>query len=153
MCWYPVPVSVPVNVIRQLPLGRGRLHKAIRHQLLCCAEGRARTHPRLPNVGFRHTGFSETELPEMPILGNRVAAFGRSRKLGDAKRAGAVRPWPSPEAALLGGLYALPLVLTYIHTPTFSNRYSNTSNASHAPSLHSSSFSLVVGRQPLPWSP
>jgi hypothetical protein len=37
---------------------------------LCCAEGRARTHPRLPNVGFRHTGLSETELPEIQILGN-----------------------------------------------------------------------------------
>src|SRR5918994_2635253 len=79
MCWYPVPVSVPVNVIRQLPLGRGRLHKAIRHQLLCCAEGRARTHPRLPNVGFRHTGFSETSFPQsvyITLALYRLADFG-----------------------------------------------------------------------------
>jgi hypothetical protein len=37
-------------------------------------------------VGFRHTGFSETELPEMEILGKWASESLHSRKLRRQKK-------------------------------------------------------------------
>src|SRR5215207_4252883 len=80
----------------------------------------------------------------------RASVLRNSRSRGHKGSRSSVRSWPLRSAALLDRLYALSLVLTYTHTPCFSNRYLNTSKVCHPPSLHSS---LVVGRQPLPWSP